>query len=560
MKKQKRLTAAILTISMLLSNVAYAEELIDTKAVLDKIHSTISYSSDKIKNIASNIFNINSESGFSFENVEKDFIDPGVELDIRDMQALYDMGYEPSDIEMAVELAPIYNKTPYELLKLKGQKKYIPNEVIRPQSADNIVDSDIIENDSIESKDYNFTVEESSWDNILMGLNKDNTTINENQWEFIKLSGIDQLIDEEMLSEEDKLELEDTTINTLSTYTQSSSISTIDMYNNYIFPKSVFEQINQGGYNNSDDISVNELTGNNFIKATDINLPGRNGLDLNLTRYYSVANANNYDATVSKDASGSNIETKNYYAVCGNPKVTIYYNEPLSDGSTQTTSIINGVYIAPGRTNYNKKPNYTYGMFVSADAYDEDFEKLKSGIEPSYMFSNESTAKQCISYAENGYFNYTINFNTGGKSKIRKIEYDATDSGSFNVINVGRYTVTSDTSTYSNDIDDSSFSKYFDIGTGWAFDFPYIEKRYDANAKEIYEYLHMGSNGVWQIEDNSLVDYYLKDIQLSSGNGKFNEEYIDYILTEKSGKKYYFGSVGQLLGIVDRYKNKILFS
>lgn len=133
-----------------------------------------------------------------------------------------------------------------------------------------------------------------------MGLNKDNTTINENQWEFIKLSGIDQLIDEEMLSEEDKLELEDTTINTLSTYTQSSSISTIDMYNNYIFPKSVFEQINQGGYNNSDDISVNELTGNNFIKATDINLPGRNGLDLNLTRYYSVANANNYDATVSK--------------------------------------------------------------------------------------------------------------------------------------------------------------------------------------------------------------------------------------------------------------------
>lgn len=132
-----------------------------------------------------------------------------------------------------------------------------------------------------------------------------------------------------MLSEEDKLELEDTTINTLSTYTQSSSISTIDMYNNYIFPKSVFEQINQGGYNNSDDISVNELTGNNFIKATDINLPGRNGLDLNLTRYYSVANANNYDATVSKDASGSNIETKNYYAVCGNPKVTIYYNEPL---------------------------------------------------------------------------------------------------------------------------------------------------------------------------------------------------------------------------------------
>ena len=48
MKKQKRLTAAILTISMLLSNVAYAEELIDTKAVLDKIHSTISYSSDTV--------------------------------------------------------------------------------------------------------------------------------------------------------------------------------------------------------------------------------------------------------------------------------------------------------------------------------------------------------------------------------------------------------------------------------------------------------------------------------------------------------------------------------
>ncbi len=584
MKKLEKFTSTLLVISMFLSNIVYAEELIETESLSEGVTSAISYGIDKAKNTMSNIFSLNSASGES--NIEKDdeskFEDPGMEIELKDIQAFYDMGYELDDIDKAIELSPIYDKTPYELLQLKGQKKYIPHEIEKQSNDESMQlaavddDTELIDDTEVtqEIQDYEFTVEETSWESVQMDLNLEyqSTEINENQWELIKLSGVDKLIDESMLSEEEKAALADADINPvsdeISTYAASStSVSTVDMYNNYIFPKSMHEQVNQGGYTISDDISINELTGNNIVKSTDISLPGRNGLDLNLTRYYSVANANNMDATIlKKNSSSGSTRSNRYYSVCGNPKVTIYYKEPLADGSKEKSFLINGVYIAPGRVNYNvhseinSQPKITKGMFVSQEAYDEDLERLKAGREPQYMFTDKNAAQQCITYAEKGDYNYTIAFKVGGTSKISKIVYDASQAKTFDVYDVGTYTVVTDTSEYYNDVEDSSFSKYFNIGTGWAFDFPYIEKRYDNNEKEIYEYLHMGLGGVWQIEDNNLVDYYLKDIQISGGTGSFNGEVIDYLLTEKDGKKYYFGNIGQLLGIEDRYGNKILFS
>lgn len=148
-----------------------------------------------------------------------------MELDSKDIQALYDMGYELTDIEEAIELSSIYEKTPYELLQLKGKTQYIPQEVSTPEDTRNVqlysVDDKNGETEISESqKDYEFTAEETSWNSVVTELNGTEVSIDDNQWEFIKLSGIDQYIDESMLSDEDKAQLE-----TVGTSAASKSVS-----------------------------------------------------------------------------------------------------------------------------------------------------------------------------------------------------------------------------------------------------------------------------------------------------------------------------------------------
>ncbi len=104
---------------------------------------------------------------------------------------------------------------------------------------------------------------------------------------------------------------------------------------------------------------------------------------------------------------------------------------------------------------------------------------------------------------------------------------------------------------------------------GWEFDFPYIEireeRRYIGSEAidEPYEYLHYGTKGTWCYEQgvtySNLVGYHLKDMQLTSYGGSFDGRSAGYLLTESDGKKYYFGVKGELLGIEDRFGNKIRF-
>jgi len=105
----------------------------------------------------------------------------------------------------------------------------------------------------------------------------------------------------------------------------------------------------------------------------------------------------------------------------------------------------------------------------------------------------------------------------------------------------------------------------YDLGAGWSFQFPSIQ------LADGYYYYHTGDGAVYQIDFyltdtfgslTHLVGYQGKDMRMyrdtSSlfSNGQVTSAYyLEYV----DKKREYFASDGRLLGIVDRYGNKITF-
>lgn len=103
--------------------------------------------------------------------------------------------------------------------------------------------------------------------------------------------------------------------------------------------------------------------------------------------------------------------------------------------------------------------------------------------------------------------------------------------------------------------------KYFDIGAGWSFNFPFIE------VKDGWLYLHYGNEGVWPLSPTAnsqgflpLEGYNLNDIKVKydltySVNGVRSV----FLLEDKFGKKVYFDEDGKVISIKDRFGNEIKF-
>ncbi|MDO5399264.1 MAG: hypothetical protein Q4G33_15215 [bacterium] len=333
----------------------------------DTLSAAIAYELDKLKNTVSNIMP-DSESDAAEEGVieEATFEDPGMDIDDKDIKALYDMGYDPSDIETAIELSSEYGKTPYELLQIKGKKAYVTAETAEERKiaiaeskgievSEETVDSaeitdvdmttgvetaelsEISENSNDESEtvevseadkitndaagttvEYDLEAEEKQWEEVEADLIADtNKEISENPWEAVKALGIDEYIDKSTLSEEEAAELNGIEEETASLAANAvpSGTDMTNIYNDYIFPSEVHNQITQGGYSGDDCVYVNDLTGNNVVKETDLSLKGRNGLDLNLTRRYSVTDSNDYDAIVGKTTQSVTSRDCEFYCV-----------------------------------------------------------------------------------------------------------------------------------------------------------------------------------------------------------------------------------------------------
>ena len=328
----------------------------------------------------------------------------------------------------------------------------------------------------------------------------------------------------------------------------SSSISTfaltdeeLDLYNHQYYPQSINNGgINQVSQDTSHDFYVNSTTGNATVRVTDLVLPGKNGFDLELTRSYNSFQSNLYEPYVVD--VGQNVATK-YYRVIGfkDFEKTNTVNEPIESGYNISICINSKYY------NYTTDANKFYNIlefeFSNDDYTVEDlFENYSEAAALASELNNTSPDIYAVyPYSNIGlcwvdYKNFTVEEITVG---VHSPEYE---TGLLN---------------------DTSLERYSKLGAGWEFDFPYIEKRY---GDYDYEYLHYGDKGTWRIKSNvvagqnNLIGYPLKDIMLSADTSVTHDgKRSQYCLTEKDGKKLFFGTDGRLLLMRDRYGNEIKF-
>lgn len=105
----------------------------------------------------------------------------------------------------------------------------------------------------------------------------------------------------------------------------------------------------------------------------------------------------------------------------------------------------------------------------------------------------------------------------------------------------------------------------YDLGVGWSFQFPSIQ------LADGYLYYHNGEGAVYRVDFGAydtlgsfthLVGYQGKDMKIMQDtSGLFNNGQTSsaYYLEYADKKREYFAADGRLLGIVDRYGNKITF-
>ncbi len=314
----------------------------------------------------------------------------------------------------------------------------------------------------------------------------------------------------------------------------------MDIYNHQYYPRSV----NNAGINrtmeNNTAASVDPATGGVTITATDISLPGRNGFDLNITRTYNSMQSNLYEPYIGEIEGTS----------------TVYYYMVICEKDYQLKNV------------YDEVVDTAYGVEVGInpkyDNYSTDNKKYKNMSAFEYdpedyaisdLFTSQSAAATLVNKLNNTSPDiYAVYPNAAVGS------YTA-DYSNFSIIRIA-------VEVYDPDYDtrlmlDTSTERYSKLGAGWIFDFPYIEKRY---GDEWYEYLHYGSKGTWEIHtgssggNNGLVGYTLNDLIIDYDDSVYHDgEESEYCVTEKNGKKSYFGDDGRLLLMRDRFGNEIKF-
>jgi hypothetical protein len=275
-------------------------------------------------------------------------------------------------------------------------------------------------------------------------------------------------------------------------------------YSNYVYPKAAYKSGINSPFNSKDsgkeDISA--ATGDLTISTTDLYLKGINGLDLNLTRYYSSTQANMYEPYAN-----SVLKTRPAYCT-----ITVYYavmtvweyNMLDPDGSQY--SVVYGPYSTSDVASAVVSANS--GLYEIPNSSPITYLSVSGTVE-----SDPSTE-----YYTEEYYEYTENVKPA-----------------------------------------TSIDNYSNLGTGWSFDLPYLEPR------DSFYYLHMGKSGTWQYDTSNtlshLKDYNLSDMILNTDSGTYTNGQMtsSYVLQNKDGQKTYFGSDGRLLGVRDRFGNEIKF-
>ena len=129
---------------------------------------------------------------------------------------------------------------------------------------------------------------------------------------------------------------------------------------------------------------------------------------------------------------------------------------------------------------------------------------------------------------------------------------------------------------YSDNTTSSFYEERYNLGIGMRFSFPALEIKKNQDQTG-YIFLHTEAGDVYKLvnldnpdipdekEDKSIFipeGQTIKDVTIKV-NSDFNNGQTDgtsfYVMTDKTGKKTYFAEDGRVLGIVDRYGNKLVF-
>ncbi len=269
------------------------------------------------------------------------------------------------------------------------------------------------------------------------------------------------------------------------------------------------------------------------LKENDLILPGRNGLDLEISRYYrnSQANLNQMTTTQKSFVNWYYVPPSYGYTWTYVTGWTEYKYVPGYYDYVYTPGRIDWVWV-PGRlewvfhfdpvtmtfhSGYISHPGRYEMVWVPA-RYDMVW------IPGSYT-----------SYYHPGYYDY---------------KWGEISPGYYDYYTDYYYISSTDPNTFMDNANG--------LGSGWSFAFPRVEN----NGNNLF--YHSASGNITQVDYTSvshLKDYSLQDRIFDNDNGSFSNGQMasKYMMSYKDGKKEFFGSDGRLLGIVDRYGNTIKF-
>ena len=569
----KRMTAIITAVVIMMTVSAQAADGVKTYVESDTFANHMDIASNTIKEFGDKIdSNKTKDKNKKKKKTKEEKFKESKEKaswEVDDVVSMYEEGYSLEDIGTAMTLAPKMDTKPFKLLEKKGKTKYDIYEVSENSKPLTINDADpekgVTEYDNKKIKRQK---KEKSWKTVIAEVNGDEVAADEDM-QTIKENGLTDFIDMSVLSDyeieylttEDVFENENISLMSLS---REASDTVATAYNNEIFPKIKYNQFNAGNsVLETEEVNINPLTGNATVRATDLTLKGRNGLDLNLTRVNSGINTCAVTPMVGRSNLTITTERKTFYSVTGCARVTVWYNEPLPNGSYKEEFDSQEIVFKP----YEKKVGIeTKYRIAGISALENDRERLSRNAMPSCMFDSLSAAQAAFTAAEEGKYDMIYLFTNNEIGKIKAIKFEViSDLGITEVINEGTHNVEKTSEGYdiyyTDWYDYSMTDKYFDIGLGWEFDFPYIERIFSnlGSVVEYSEFLHFGSKGVWRIDDNDNLDgYYLNDIELI-GSGRYKGTSYTWVVKEKDGKTYYFGNLGELRVIADRFENDIEF-
>lgn len=318
-----------------------------------------------------------------------------------------------------------------------------------------------------------------------------------------------------------------------------------DQYNNLYYPQSVYNGgINSVSQTDTQEAYVDPATGSTHIKATDVTLPGRNGFDLNITRTYNSQNSALFEAYLKETDVPYQ---RAYYMIRGYKKTYKYYID-----NTDTTEYESDICLTSKFITYNKSKTAKW-MVQNSSSYEYDYTEDPA---ISKLFTTHEEAMETIEYLETNDWDIDASFPYSNTPYYKVDYYD------FEVETVWKTLTYTD---YTDSLlDDTATERYSRLGSGWEFDFPYVETRY--GYEDNYEYLHFGDKGTYLIDfssdggENHLAGYPLNDIKIVNDTSVTHDgERSQYRVDEKDGTKHYFGKDGRLLYQEDRFGNTIKF-